>query len=59
MEAAGIHPIGVYIRRRQATISESVACHFIYELCTVAEQMPGTIWLVRWWYQYAVNEPEE
>ena len=32
METAGLHPIGVYIRRWQATIVETVACHTIYEL---------------------------
>ena len=26
MEAAGLHPIGEYIIRRQATIAEKVAC---------------------------------
>ena len=47
MEAAGLHPIEVYIRRRKATIEERVACRPIYELCTKAQQMPGTIRLVR------------
>ena len=32
MKTAGLHPIGEYIRRRQATISERVACRPIYEL---------------------------
>ena len=27
MEAAGLHPIGEYIRRRQGTIVENVACN--------------------------------
>ena len=58
-EAAGIHPIEVYIRRRHATISERVACRPIYELCMEAERMPGTTRLVRWWDQDAVNEPED
>ena len=26
LEAAGLHPIGVYIRRQQATIAKRVAC---------------------------------
>ena len=47
MEAAGIHPIGAYIRRRHATISERVACRHIYELCTEAERIPGTSRMVR------------
>ena len=59
MEALGIHPIGEYIMRQRATIVEEVACRPIYELCTEAERMPGTSWMVRWWDQDAVNEPEE
>ena len=47
MDAAGLHPIGVYIRRRHVTISERVACLPIYELCTEAERMPGTSWMVQ------------
>ena len=54
-ENAGLHPIGLYIRRRQATISERVTCRLIYELCTEADWMPGTSWMVRWWDQNAVN----
>ena len=46
MESAGLHPIGVYIRRRQSTIEERVACCPIYKLCTEADRMPGTSWLV-------------
>ena len=59
MESTGIHPIGVYIKRRQATIVERVDFRLVYELCTEAEQMPGTIRLVQWWDQDVVNEPEE
>ena len=59
MEAAGLHPIRVYIKKQQRTISERVACHHVYALYTEAEQMPGTSRLVQWWDQYAVNEPEE
>ena len=59
MEAADIHPIWAYIRRRQAKIAERVACRPIYELCMEADQMPGTIQLVRWWEQDVVNEHEE
>ena len=59
MEATGLHPIGVYIIRRQATIVKRVACQPIYELCTEAERMPGTSWMVQWWDQDSVNEPEE
>ena len=59
MKDVGIHPIGVYIRRQKATIAERVACQPIYELCIEAERIPGTSRLVLWWYQDAVNEPEE
>ena len=59
MEAAGIHPIWEYIGRRQATIAERVACRPIYELCKEAEWIPVTSWMVWWWIQDAVNEPEE
>ena len=30
-----------------------------YELCFMADQMPGKIPMVRWWNQDVVNEPEE
>ena len=59
MDAAGIHPIRVFIKRRQTIIVERVSCRPIYELCTEAERMPGTIRMVRRWNQDAVNEPEE
>ena len=59
MEAEGIHPIGVYIWRQQATIVERVACCPIYELCTEVERITGTSRLVRWWDQDTVNEPED
>ena len=58
MDTAGLHPIRVYIRRKPSTISERVDYRPIYELCTEAERMPGTIRLMKWWYQDAVNEPE-
>ena len=47
IKTAGIHPIGVYVGTRQATIAERVTCRPIYELCMDAEQMPGTSRLVR------------
>ena len=59
MEVAGIHPIVLYIRRRQANIVKRVACHPIYELCTEVEHIPGTSRMVWWWDQDTVNEPEE
>ena len=34
MKYAGLHPIGLCIRKGHAIILERVACHPIYELCT-------------------------
>ena len=45
-EAAGLHPIGVYIKRQKRTISERVAFCPVYALCTEVEQMQGTSRLV-------------
>ena len=59
MEAAGLHPTGVYIGRRQRTIAERVTYRPIYEICTEVERMPGTSRMVRWWDQDAINETEE
>ena len=59
METAGLHPIGEYIRRRQATIAEKVACRPIYELCIKVKRMPGTSRMVRWWDHDMIIEPEE
>ena len=59
MEAAGLHPIRDYIRRRQATIVEKVSCRPIYELCAKAEHTPGTCCVMRQLDQDVVNEPEE
>ena len=59
MEAAGLHPIRKYIRRRQATIAEKVTCRPIYEICVKVERILGTSRMVRWWDQDVVIEPEE
>ena len=59
MYAAGIHPIGIYTKRRQMNIAEKVACRPVYTLCTEAERMLGTSRMMRWWDQDAVNQPEE
>ena len=59
MEAAGLHPIGMYNKRRQTTVLERVACCTVYALCTEADWMPGTIRLLQWWDKDTVNEPEE
>ena len=42
LEATGLHLIMEYIRRRQVTIAENVACRPIYELCIEIERRPGT-----------------
>ena len=39
-----------YIRRRQATIAEKVACLPIYELYTKVERISGMSQMMRWWY---------
>ena len=59
LEAVDLHPTGVYIRRSQTTIAETVACRPIYKLCTELDQITGTIRLVQWWDQDAVNKPQE
>ena len=59
MDSIGIHPIGGYIKSRQTTIAKRVAFWTVYSLFTEAERMQGTIWMVRWWDQDAVNDPEE
>ena len=59
MESAGIHPIGVYIKRRQMTIAERVACRPVYAFFTESERILGMSQMVRWWDQDTVNYPEE
>ena len=59
MESAANHPIREYIRRRKATIAEKVVYRPIDELCAWAERMPVTSWVLNWWDQDVVNEPEE
>ena len=59
MDDAWIYPIREYIRSRQATIAKNVVCRPIYKLCVKAERMTETIWMVIWWDQDVVNEPEE
>ena len=59
LEAAGLHPIMEYIRRRQANTSKKVSFRPIYELCVEVERRPGTSRRIIWWDQDIVNEPEE
>ena len=58
MESAGIHPVRVYINRRQKSISERATFLPVYVLCTEVVRMPVMIWMVHWWDQDALNEPE-
>ena len=44
---------------QQVNIVEKVDIHSIYELFAKTEQMPRTIWIVTWWNQDVINEPEE
>ena len=46
-------------QRRKTNIAERVAFRPVYAMCMEAEQMPGTIWMVRWWDQDAVCELED
>ena len=55
MDAAGLHPIRVYIKRGQKTIADRVACLAIYSICTEEDWMPGKIHMVSRWDQDAVN----
>ena len=59
LEAAVLNSIMDYIRRRQASIAEEVACCPVYNLCVEAERRPGTIHRMIWWDQDVVNESEE
>ena len=54
-EAVGLYPIQEYIWRHQVTTLAHVGCQTIYELCTKAEQRPGTIWMIIWWDQDVVQ----
>ena len=59
MDSTELHLIVVYIKRRQTTIAERVACRPVYALCTKADRMKGMIRMVRWWDQDVVNDPEK
>ena len=59
LEAAGLHPIMEYIRRRHATIAGKLICLPIYEFCIETERIPGTSRMMIWWDQDVVNEPEQ
>ena len=59
MDSSGLHPIGLYIKRRQKTIAKRVAWRPLYALWTEAERILRTSRMVRWWNQDAVNDSEE
>ena len=59
IDFVGLHPIGVYIKGQQTTISQKMAFRPVYALCTEADKIPGTIRMVCWWDQDTVNEMEE
>ena len=59
MDSMGIHSIGICINRRQTTIADRVDFRTVYALCTEADNILGTIRMVRWWYQDAVKDPDE
>ena len=58
MEAERIWTIKEYIQRRQATIAAEVDLMPIYEMCTGAEHIPGSIRMMRWWDQDMGREEE-
>ena len=47
MDSAGIHPMIVYIKRRQTTIYERLSCWPVYAFCMEVERMSGTSLMVR------------
>ena len=58
MEAAGLWITKEYICRQQDTIAEYIANRTIYEICTGAEQMQGSIRFLQWWDQDLTREEE-
>ena len=54
METVGLDEIGVYISRRQNTVSQYIVTRPIMDLCLAAERSLG-MWLWRrWWEQFAL-----
>ena len=58
LEISGLGPIKDYIQKRQATIIVHNACQLIFELCTGAENMPGSSQFMRWVEQDVGQEVE-
>ena len=51
LEIEGICPTKEYIQKQMATIMAHIDCCPIYELCTGADEMPGSSILMKWWDQ--------
>ena len=45
-----------YVWILQATIAEYIVTRPIFEMCTGAEQIPGTSRILSWWNQYHIQE---
>ena len=58
LEAEVLWPMKEYIRRWQDTIVYYILNHPIYELCTGAENIPGSRRFLRWWDQDLTREEE-
>ena len=58
MEEVGLWKMKEYIWSRQDTILEYISNCLIYEICTGAEQVQGSIRLLRWWDHYLTREEE-
>ena len=59
MESTKLWSTKEYIQIRQSNIASQVACRSIYELYNGAEWMPGSSWMMMWWYQDVGREEEE
>ena len=58
MEAVGLFPMKVYVRKRQATIEQYIATRPILQLCRDTAAAQGTSRSVRWWTQKVGDEEE-
>ena len=58
LEAAGLHSIMEYIRRRQVAIAGKLICRPIYEFCIETKRILGTSQMIIWWDHDVVNEPD-
>ena len=51
----GLEDIGVYIARRQNTVTKYIATRPIMDLCLVVERKPGMCLSRQWWEQLALD----